>query len=263
MQRTTSLFTASLATLVLALAAPGVRADDRPNCKQDHPGRQNRVEDSIKKGDSEIAKKVARHTVKYAIQRWNLDGLVSDNEIDNAKDRMYSFLKWKLGSPSAVCGQWVSSGYGHFDKAYSDEAAGLVLGIFKFEDHQPEILVPAWLQKTLVGKAESSGPGIAAVLSSYGVPEVVAQPLGQKIAAELAKATERNTVGYYLPKEFDYDNRLVTAAAAARRAYLAENAKKLTGGVKKPEPGKGGDPAKKGKEKTPPPAPVPAPKKKG
>lgn len=254
MQRTTHTLTTTLTTLVLALLAQSARAGDAPHCKQDHPGRQNRVEDSIKKGDSEIAKKVAKHVVKYAIQRWDLDGLVSDAEIDNAKERMYSFLKWKLGSPAAVCGQWVSSGYGHFDKAYSDEAAALVIGIFRFEDHQPEILVPAWLQKMLVGQAASSGPAIAGLLSSYGVPEIVAKPLGDKIAAELAKATQRNTVGYYLPKEFDYDNRLVDAAVIARRAHKAEQSKPL-------DPvGKKTDSAKTGGGKAPPPAPVSTPK---
>ena len=206
-------------TLVMPAAA---RAGDRPSCDQNHPNAQNRAEDALKKGDSEIAKKVAKHCVKYAIQRWNLEGLVSEAEVDAAKDRLYSFLKWKLGSPSAVCGQWVSAGYGHFDKAYSDEAGALLIGIFRFEEKQPEILVPPWLQKTLVAEAASTGPAIAAVLSTYGVPEAVAKPLGDKLAAELAKATERNTVGYYLPKEFDYDNRLLDAAVAARRAHAAQ-----------------------------------------
>jgi hypothetical protein len=242
MQRT--LITTALATLTLCLAA---RAD-RPDCDQNHPNHQNRLEDSIKKGDAEIAKKVAKHVVKYAIQRYALDGIVTEAEIDNAKDRMYSFLKWKLGSPSAVCGQWVSAGYGHFDKAYSDEAGALLIGIFRFADKEPEILVPDWLQKALVAQAGSSGPAIAAVLTTYGVPEVVAKPIGDKIAAELAKATERNTVGYYLPKEFDYDNKLLNAAVTARRAY--EEARKAEAKKKADEMlGKG---AKKGADAPPP-----------
>lgn len=242
MERTTLPLTTLLATLVLGLAAPAAFAGDLPNCKQNHPGRQNRVEDSIKKGDSEIARKVAKHCVKYSIQRYGLDGLVSEAEIDNAKSRMYSFLKWKLGSPSAVSGQWISSGYGHFDKAYSDEAGALVLGVFQFEDKEPELKVPAWLQKSLVAKAGSSGPGIAALLSSYGVPEVIAVPIGNKIAAELAKATERNTVGYYLPKEFDFDNRLLEAAVVARRVYETErkmDTKKAEKGMGRGEAGQG------------------------
>ena len=251
MERTTTI-TTLLAALVLSLGATGARAGDLPNCKQDHPGRQNRLEDSIKKGDSEIAKKVAKHCVKYSIQRFGLDGLVSDAEIDNAKDRMYSFLKWKLGSPSAICGQWVSSGYGHFDKAYSDEAGALVLGIFQFEDKEPELKVPAWLQQSLVAKAGSSGPAIASLLASYGVPEVIAVPIGNTIAAELAKATERNTVGYYLPKEFDFDNRLLNAAVAARRVYEEERKMDPT---KTPEKGAGTTPPK-GKGTEPPVPPV-------
>ena len=247
-------FTTLLATLVLSLGATSARAGDLPNCKQDHPGRQNRVEDSIKKGDAEIAKKVAKHCVKYAIQRFGLEGLVSDAEIDHAKDRMYSFLKWKLGSPSAVCGQWVSSGYGHFDRAYSDEAGALALGIFEFTDKEPELKVPAWLQKSLVAKAGSSGPAIASLLASYGVPEVIAMPIGNKIAAELAKATERNTVGYYLPKDFDFDNRLLNAAVAARIAYEKE---RKAAPSRLPEKGPKGDatpPKGKGTEAGTPPA---------
>jgi hypothetical protein len=161
---------------------------DPPNCDQNHPNRQNRLEDSVKKGDSEIAKKVAKHVVKYSIQRFALEGMFTDAEYDNAKERMYSFLKWKLGSPSAICGQWVSSGYGHFDKAYSDEAGALLIGIFRFEDKDPEIQVPAWLQKTLVAEAGSTGPAIAAALANYGVPEVIAKPIGDKIAAELPRS---------------------------------------------------------------------------
>ncbi len=261
MQRTHGMLTTLLATLVLCLSAPGARAGDLPNCSQNHPGRQNRLEDSIKKGDSEIAKKVAKHVVKYSIQRFGLEGLVSEAEIDNAKSRMYSFLKWKLGSPSAVCGQWVSSGYGHFDKAYSDEAGALLIGIFQFEDKEPELKVPTWMQKMIVAEVGSTGPAIAAGLAYWGVPEVIAVPLGEKIAAELAKATERNTVGYYLPKDFDFDNRLLNAALRARRAYEAE---RKTGPATKGDKGGGqggagqGPAGGKGTE-----TPVPAPKKKG
>lgn len=258
MERTHGTITTLLATLVLAVAAPHARAVELPNCKQDHPGRQNRVEDSVKKGDSEISKKVAKHVVKYAIQRFQLDGLVTEAEIDNAKSRMYSFLKWKLGSPSAICGQWVSSGYGHFDKAYSDEAGALLVGIFQFEDKEPELKVPTWLQKTLVAEAGSTGPAIAAGLANYGVPEVIAKPIGDKIAAELAKATERNTVGYYLPKDFDFDNRLLNAAVAARRAYEAERKMDPTKGAGQKGAGQGGTgqgPAKGKGTETPPPAP--------
>lgn len=248
---------------LLALAAPVVRAGDGPDCDQKHPGRQNRVEDSVKKGDAEIAKKVASHVVKYAIQRYELASLITDEDKDHAKNRIYSFLKWKLGSPSAVCGQWVSSGYGHFDKAYSDEAGALLLGIFKFEDKDPEILFPEWLQATLVGKAATSGPAIAALLSSYGVPEALSVPIGNKIAAELAKATERNTVGYYLPKDFDFDNRLITVAIAARRAHEAAQAAKAkeSKGKLGSVPVKGGTPPAKGG--TPPPKDETPPKTKG
>jgi hypothetical protein len=57
-----------------------------------------------------------------------LADLVDETAIKKARKETYAFLKWKLGNPSAICGQYASAGQKHFNKAYSDEAAAALLG---------------------------------------------------------------------------------------------------------------------------------------
>src|ERR1043166_8070870 len=111
----------TLLTTGLVLFCAGANAE-LPKCSQDHPGKQHRLESVAKHGDSRMTLSVAGHTTKYAMERFNLDGLVTQAEIDrffhlkNGKGggQMYNFLKWKLASPSAVSGQFVTAGYQHF-----------------------------------------------------------------------------------------------------------------------------------------------------
>ena len=87
-----------------------------------------RAKYALTKGDVKVARNVAARTTAHAVKRFNLRGLVSAQKINSTKGHMYDFLKWKLGSPSAVAAQWVTANYRHFEKAYSDEAAGIMLG---------------------------------------------------------------------------------------------------------------------------------------
>jgi hypothetical protein len=119
---------ACLTAGLLATAAGVSSAKDYPKCNLKHPGRTDRAAKLLTDGDTEVSKAVAKHVVKYAIRKYGLDGVVTEDEIKEARSQMYSFLKWKLGNPSAIAAQWVSAGYKHFDKAYSDEAGAAVLG---------------------------------------------------------------------------------------------------------------------------------------
>ncbi len=94
-----------------------------------HPGRARRVKSCTTKGDVRMTRSVAGHTVNYALGRHQLQDRVTQADIDRAVSEMYDFLKRKLGNPTAVCAQYISTGYGHFERAYSDEARAMLLGV--------------------------------------------------------------------------------------------------------------------------------------
>ena len=93
-----------------------------------HPGRARRVKSCTTKGDVRMTRSVAGHTVNYALGRHQLQDRVTPADIDRAVSEMYNFLKRKLGNPTAVCAQYISTGYGHFERAYGDEARAMLLG---------------------------------------------------------------------------------------------------------------------------------------
>src|SRR5689334_9156914 len=127
------------ATLSTA-AAPQVTIHSFPpvNCTQDHPGESERSRDVVMKGDSHMSKAVSTHVVKYAIQRFRLDSYVTPADIARAENEMYSFLKWKLGNPTAIAGQFVTAGYQHFDRAFSYEAAAALVGSSLPQETKPD-----------------------------------------------------------------------------------------------------------------------------
>ncbi len=212
-----------LSLVALAAWAAPVSAQ-QPKCSQDHPGKQHRIESVAKRKDTRMTLSVAGHVVKYAIQRFNLAGLVSQGDIDRVisikgetgSGEMYNFLKWKLGGPGAVAGQFVTAGYEHFDKAYSDEAAGMLLGLISFAKTEPELVMPAWMQTYLKAQAGQSGQAISVYLQGQGVPAPLADAIGSKVSEQLTKAVQRN-VAAFIPKSYDVDNRIVAAALKARR----------------------------------------------
>jgi hypothetical protein len=221
--------------LSLLLSAPATAPDDLPKCPQKHPGQQNRVEDALKKGDAAISKKVAKHTVKYAIERFALQGLFDDDAYAKAKSETYEFLKWKLGNPSAICAQWVSAGYKHFDKAYSDEGAAALLGFGlpgEKGGHSEFYLPPKFvdLLAQLV-KAHGSAQVAQALEQQYGIPSFITKPVLDRLVDEAAKILKR--VGINIPKDYDFPNGLIRAAADAKRnpsSFL----KKIEDGIKNP-----------------------------
>jgi len=98
------------------------------SCNRGHPGRTDRTLYAAQNGDATTAKRVARHVTRYAVRRYHMEGLVTDAQISAADDKVYNFLKWKLGGPTPVAVTWVSHGFAHFDRAYVDEAAAVLLG---------------------------------------------------------------------------------------------------------------------------------------
>lgn len=82
------------------------------------------------KGDTKQVKRIISKTIKHAKEKYQLtDGLVDDKDTKRAEKEMYDFLNWRMGSPSAVCGQYTTAGQKHFDKGYGDEAAAALLGM--------------------------------------------------------------------------------------------------------------------------------------
>lgn len=180
---------------------------------KEHP-RSTRVDQVRRHGDSKMSMRVAHATVEEAIERFQL-GTLSKEQTARADAEMYKFLKWKLGSPTAIAAQYVSSGYGHFRKGYSDEAAGVLLGIVSFAKLEPELVMPGWMQKYLKQMAGDSDVAITAYLTSLGVPAPVAAFIGSKAAEALGKGVVRN-IATFIPKSYDIDNRLIDVALKAR-----------------------------------------------
>ncbi|HEY7726866.1 MAG TPA: hypothetical protein VID50_00265 [Candidatus Eisenbacteria bacterium] len=158
MTRTTQqALAAGIAALFLVCGAGAASAKEYPKCQLSHPGRADRAKRLLADGDTEVCKSIAKHVVKYAIAKYGLEGVVTNEaEIKEARKEMYDFLKWKLGNPSAVAAQWVSAGYKHFDKAYSDEAGAAALGS-DLPGPGAELKLPRELSAWLKAKVDSVG----------------------------------------------------------------------------------------------------------
>jgi hypothetical protein len=149
----------------LALALNGITAAAQipqqftqpfPRDAQDHPGRSWRLEKTTIGGwgDTDVAKRTARHVVAYAVQRYKMDDVVKPEDIERANREMYDFLSWKYGNPSAIAAQWISTGYGHFD-SHADEAAGALLGI-ALPGPGPQVVLPKEVSDWLKAQVDSA-----------------------------------------------------------------------------------------------------------
>lgn len=225
-----------IARLVSRLALTGLTffasdawAQDRPACHQDHPNGARRRESLLKAGDAKMAHKAAGHTVIYAVHRYGLQEFFGDAEIAAAADEMYGFLKWKLGSPLLVATQWGTGGYQHFDKTYVDEAAAILLGVVDFEDVEPELKIPPFLQDWLQTQVGKTSDAVSVALVAEGVPPIIAEQLGRLAEQALQGLYDRNKVGVFLPKSYDVDNRLVETAVLAKRGVFRPEKLRETG----------------------------------
>ncbi len=194
-------------------------------CSQDHPDKRHRAESVAKRGDARMTLSVAGHTTTYAQQRFNLQGLITQADIDRViwikgdkgGGEMYNFLKWKLGGPAAVAAQFIGAGYEHFDRAYSDEAAAILLGIISVGQGQPELKMPPWMVEYLKKGAGQSKQAVSNYLQKeWSLDAATADTIGAKVA-EVAVAGVARNVAAYMPKKYDVPNRAVEDAIRARR----------------------------------------------
>lgn len=187
-------------------------------------GFHDKVGDAVKggtkcaqEGDTNVTKKVAKRTVKHATERFNIDKMVNDEDEKRAEKEMYDFLKWKLGSPSAVCAQWATAGYKHFEKAYSDEAAAALLGSTLPGEGKAKFSLPPETSKKLKEAAKTQAGTLAAQIErDYGVPPELTKIVVDKASEAAAKQIDR--ISFDMPKKWDIDNRLVEQLIADRRA---------------------------------------------
>lgn len=183
----------------------------------DHPQAAKRTAQCSKAGEQ--TGRIARHTAGYALQRYELDRLVADHDKDRAGKQMNHFLRWKLGGAVAVCGQYITAGFGHFERAYSDEAAAMMLGILQFGRQEPELTLPDWVIAYLNFEYDMATiGGTAMVLEELGLPDHYINRVRRLIYEQLLQPVFDAVVNVsaYLPKGFDIDNRFVREAIAAR-----------------------------------------------
>lgn len=179
-------------------------------------GKMERAEKCLKKGDAKVSKSIAKGTVVYAIEKWKIDDLADDQATKNAKKEVYEFLKWKLGSPSTICAQYVTAGQKHFNKAYGDEAAAALLGTQLPGDASAEMNLPEEFSEQLKAQVDAQGDNAAKMIQDeYGIPPEVSKIIIDKVASQGKKAIGR--IGFNMPKKWDVDNRLVDGLIAAKR----------------------------------------------
>lgn len=183
--------------LSLALASPiGAQTTKvYGKCSQSHAGREYRVKRLTLEGDSKVTKSVAGHAVLYARERYALQDITTQADIDRATREVYDFLTYKVGNPSLVAAQWVSAGYQHFD-SHADEAAAALLGM--------ELLGPAqqvrfpreisdWLKTKVdsLGQADSSNAGICAAMGDTTMVGVACQVLLPFVKEAMKRSIDR------------------------------------------------------------------------
>lgn len=168
------------------------------------------------KGDSKVSKRIAKKVVAHAIKKWDIADLVDEQATKNAKQEVYEFLKWKLGSPSTICGQYVTAGQKHFNKAYGDEAAAALLGTQLPGDASAEMKLPEKFSEQLKAQIDAQGDNAAKKIEEdYGIPPEVSKIIIDKVTSQAKTQIDR--IGFNMPKKWDVDNRLVKGLIAAKR----------------------------------------------
>jgi hypothetical protein len=215
-------FRASLALVASFVAAASATAQTYPPCSQDHPGHEHRAESLIKNGDASMARSAGGHAVLYAIERYGLKGYVTDADKNEAIGKMYDFLKWKMYSPANVAATWLADGYEHFDRAYVDEGAAMLLGLVVPDSSKPLIRIPKWFADhvMLVAGEGASAAAVEEVLKQAGLPSPFAHDVTTQIMEHFANAAiddVQSVISMAIPREFDIDNRFVELAVAAKK----------------------------------------------
>lgn len=191
-------------------------------------GKTERAAKCVTKGDAKVSKRIAKKMVAHAIKKYEIADLVGDEEaIKKARKEVYGFLKWKLGNPTAICGQYVTAGQKHFNKAYGDEAAAALMGFDLPNEkagHSQFYLPPQLVElrlavlKTVVIPAAAKG-----LEAAYGIPAPIAEILLKAYAEEEAKVLKR--LGFNIPQKYDFPNGLLQTAIDAKRDPQGTRAK--------------------------------------
>jgi hypothetical protein len=180
-----------------------------------HPGRSA----ECAKGDTKVVREISRRTVKYAKSKWKIGDLVTDQDTKRAESEMYEFFKWKLGNPTTVCGQYITAGYDHFNKAYGDEAAAALLG-FNLPNERAghsEFFLPAAVVDVYNQVEKKVAVPIMAkyIEAQFGIPAFISEMVLKRLADEEAKVLKR--MGINIPKKYDFPNSLVQLTVDAKR----------------------------------------------
>lgn len=199
----------ALALLTLGAIPPGADAQ-----------RVQRVKECAAK-EAATVKKIARRTVQHAVKKYRMSDLLTSSDGRRASLEMYNFLKWKMGGTTPACGQYVTAGQGHFNKAYGDEAAALLLGVISFAGRQPEIVVPDWMIEYMRMRIEvisgTAGREFLAKNMGFKQPFILDRLVIQALDELEGKAKERADI--FIPKRFDVQDRIVEANLDAAREH--------------------------------------------
>lgn len=215
-------------------AAPGLTASARRipgtgitktygTCSQDHAGYDYRAARLLKDGDSKVAKSAAGHAVLYARERYAIQDITTQADVDRAMREMYDFLSWKIGNPSAVAAQWLTAGYRHFD-SHADEAAAALLGMeIPGPGHQVRLPreLSSWLKTTVdsLGQADSTNAGLCASMGDSTMVGVGCELLMPLVKDAIKQSIDRIGISSatLTGKSYDVRNQQVELMIYARR----------------------------------------------
>lgn len=170
-----------------------------------HAGKLERTTKCATKGDARVSKSISRKVVMHAVKKYQLEDIITKDDVKTAKKEVYEFLKWKLGNPSAICAQYITAGTKHFKKAYADEAAAALVGVALPGKGSSDIQLPKELADVLKQAYEKAGDGFAKALEEeYGIPPALTNEVVKEVRKYADKATDH--LGINIPKGFDYDN---------------------------------------------------------
>jgi hypothetical protein len=176
-----------------------------------------RTMESVTEGDTKKSKEIVSHTIGYAIDHYKLKDIISKADIDRAHGDLYDFLKWEMGSPTAIAGLYTTAGYEHFERRFGDEAAASLMGVdHPGENGKPDIVLPKTVATLFKALVDSLGAQAAAQLQQqYGLPPAVSREVVGMLTGAGKQAIDH--LGFNMPKSWDIDNRLVDAMIYVRR----------------------------------------------
>lgn len=181
-----------------------------------HAGKVERTAKCATKGDAQVSKSISRKVVMRAIEKYQIEDLVKENDIKFAKKEVYEFLKWKLGNPTAICAQYITAGTKHFKKAYSDEAAAALLGTKLPGKGSAEIQLPKEVADKLKMMYKEAGDDFAKTLQDeYGIPPQLSAIVVNAVRKYADKATDN--LGFNIPKDYDVNNKELEFIIKVRR----------------------------------------------